>query len=46
LFPVWGFPVHWGGIGRNQVSQKLTRPFSCRFNILFSLCQRMKPKFQ
>jgi hypothetical protein len=33
--PLWGFPVHWGGIGRNHVSQKSTSPVSCRFNVLF-----------
>ncbi len=42
LFPLWGFPVHCGGIGRYQVSQKLTRPISCRFNTLISLWQRMQ----
>ncbi len=31
------FPVHCGGIGRNQVSQKSISPVWCRFNTLFRI---------
>ena len=44
--PLWGFPVHWGGIGRNHVSQKSTSPVSCRFNVLFRCDNLNKIKLQ
>jgi hypothetical protein len=33
LLTFGGFPLHWGGMGRNQVSQKSTKPKPCWGNV-------------